>query len=237
MAKPEALALLRQTVDDFLRKSFDDVRVDRVGDFHVRPRGVTTWIQVRSLDEDQTAVLIWSPSNIGMTADDGLTGFLATEANNLAFGQFELHDLGPRIHVSHALLGEFLSREELEVAVEAVAEASARYGPIVKERFGGRLASELEIRAGQPVPLLDEIADVVERTGRWPPEPIAAADSDPSKVRRAFSFVLPPAMAVGVLFLAYRLWDRWWLAILLAFAGWIVGAWIARTVRGRGLRS
>jgi hypothetical protein len=204
MAEPEALAVLRQTVDGFLRNSFDDVRVDRVGDFHVRPRGVTTWIQVRSLDEEQTAVLVWSPSNIGMTADAGLTSFLATEANNLAFGQFELHDLGPRIHVSHALLGEFLSREELEVAVEAVAEASVRYGPIVKERFGGRLASELEISAGQPVPLLDEIAEVVDRTGRWPPEPVVAPDTGRSTMRRALVFVLPPALAVAVLLLMYQ---------------------------------
>ena len=207
MAKPEALAVLRQTVDDFLRKSFDDVRVDRVGDFHVRPRGVTTWIQVRSLDEEQTAVLIWSPSNIGMTADAGLTGFLATEANNLAFGQFELHDLGPRIHVSHALLGEFLSREELEVAVEAVAEASARYGPIVKERFGGRLASELEIRAGEPIPLLEEIADVVDRTGSWPPPTKAASETDPSLMRRTFPLVLLAVLALGIVFLAYQWWS------------------------------
>jgi hypothetical protein len=204
MAKPEALALLRQTVDDFLRKSFDDVRVDRVGDLHVRPHGVTTWVQVRSLDEDQTAVLVWSPSNIGMPADAELTGFLATEANNLAFGQFELHDLGPRIHVSHALLGEFLSREELEVAVESVAEASARYGPIVKERFGGRLASELEIRAGQPIPLLEEIADAVERTGRWPPDPAPAADTGSSTMRRALVFALAGALAVGVVLLTYQ---------------------------------
>jgi hypothetical protein len=207
MAKPEALALLRQTVDDFLRKSFDDVRVDRVGDLHVRPHGVTTWVQVRSLDEDQTAVLVWSPSNIGMTADAGLTGFLATEANNLAFGQFELHDLGPRIHVSHALLGEFLSREELEVAVEAVAEASARYGPIVKERFGGRLASELEIRAGQPIPLIEEIAEVVERTGSWPPPPEAASETDPSVIRRTLPFILVAVLALGVAFLAYHWWS------------------------------
>jgi hypothetical protein len=207
MAKPEALALLRQTVDDFLRKSFDDVRVDRVGDFHVRPRGVTTWIQVRSLDEDQTAVLVWSPSNIGMTADAELTGFLATEANNLVFAQFELHDLGPRIHVSHALLGEFLSREELEVAVESVAEASARYGPIVKERFGGRLASEHEIRAGEPIPLLEEIAEVVERTGSWPPPPKAASGTDPSLIRRTFPLVLLAVLALGVVFLAYQWWS------------------------------
>lgn len=202
MAEPEALADLRQTIDGFLRKSFDDVRVDRTGDFHVRPGGVTTWIQVRSLDEEQTAVLVWSPSNIGMSADGELARFLGAEANELVFGQFELHERPTsRLHVSHALLGEFLSREELEVAVRSVAEASARYGPIVKHRFGGRLASELEIRAGQPVPLLDEIAEVVERTGSWPPRPAANA-------RRKSGYVLLPALAIGVLLVAY-LW--WWL--------------------------
>jgi hypothetical protein len=204
MAKPEALAVLRDTVEGFLRKSFDDVHVDRFGDFHVRPGGVTTWIQVRSLDEEQTAVLVWSPSNIGMAVDAELTRFLATEANDLSFGQFELHDGRPaRVHVSHALLGEFLSREELEVAVEAVAAASARYGPIVKERFGGRLASEHEIRPGQPVAVLEEIKEAVERTGRWPP-PAAAAEPPRSRVRRALVVVVPSLLAVGVLVFAYQ---------------------------------
>lgn len=292
-ADSQDFALLRETVNGFLRASFDEVRQDRDGDFFVRSLGVTTWVQPRSLAEDQTAVLIWSPSNIGVTVDAEMTSFLAAEANNLAFGQFELHDAGrppsrwsgPRIHVSHALLGEFLSRDELAVAVQAVADASAHYGPILKERFGGRLAREQEIVAGQPIPLLEEIAEVVERTGQWPPEPgtvsatstaahrpsatqgvfallgivagvvgavfaygatsswfvvafaflagsyligRAASDivTDPNKVRRALYFLIPPAAAAPVLLLAYELWGRWWLAVLLALVGWTIGSGI-----------
>jgi hypothetical protein len=78
-----------------------------------------------------------------MEAGEELATFLVTEANNLSFSQFELHAEPWRIHVSHALLGEFLSREELEVAVDAVAQASAEYGASIKERFGGLVPSEL----------------------------------------------------------------------------------------------
>jgi len=141
----QVLADLRQTIEGFLVKSFGDVRVDDDGDFEVQAGGVTTWVQLRPVDEDQTAVLIWSASNVGMAVDAEMTRFLATEGNNLSFGQFELHEEPPRIHVSHALLAEFLSREELEVAVSAVTEASAHYGRIVKERFGGLQPSELTV--------------------------------------------------------------------------------------------
>lgn len=154
MADPESLALLRRAVDGFLRKSFDDMRVDQDGDFAIRHDGVTTWVQLRSLDEGQTAVLVWSASNVGLVIDAELTQHLACEGNDLAFGQFELHEEPPRIHISHALLGEFLSREELAVAVEAVAEASAHYGPILKGRFGG----------GQPA----DPATSTHRDGRTP---------------------------------------------------------------------
>lgn len=142
MANQQALADLRHTVEGFLAKSFGDSRLDADGDFEVRRHGVTTWVELRPVADDQTAVLIWSVSNVGMAAGEELATFLAVEANNLGFGQFELHEDPPRIHVSHALLGEFLSREELEVAVDAVAAAAAHYGSSIKKRFGGLLPFE-----------------------------------------------------------------------------------------------
>jgi hypothetical protein len=148
MAGSEGVTQLRETVGGFLRASFAEVRVDQDDDFEVRHRGVTTWVQLRAIDADETAVLVWTVSNVGMAVTDEMTRFLAVESDRLTFGQFELHEQPPRIHVSHALLGAFLSREELEVAVDAVAAAAADYGPVVKEAFGGVLAVELPASAG-----------------------------------------------------------------------------------------
>lgn len=149
---------LRETVGRFLRESYGDVPEDPEGDFVVDRNDVTAWVRLRSLARDQTAVFIWTISNADMRVDADLTRFLATEGRNLAFGQFELYEETPRVHISHALLGEFLSREELKVAVDAVCWASSHYGPIVKDRFGGRLGSEVPAALSGS---LTELADVL----------------------------------------------------------------------------
>lgn len=143
MADSRAQAEVRSQVENFLRASYDEVHVDSAGDYVVRRDDVVTWVRPLALDDDgPTVVVVWSIPVVDLRVDDELTRFLATEANSLAFGQFELHDSPDRVHVRHALLGDFLSREELEVAVDAVASATARYGPLLTERFGGRLFSE-----------------------------------------------------------------------------------------------
>lgn len=142
MADSQALSTLRETLGAFLRQSFGDVPVDRDGDFVVRRDGVVTWARAIAVPQDQTAVVVWSVSNVGMRVDAALTRFLATEGMKLSFGQFELNEETPSVRVAHALLGDYLSREEVQVVVEAVASASSHYGPVIKERFGGRLHSE-----------------------------------------------------------------------------------------------
>lgn len=213
MAEPQALALLRQTVDGFLEKSFDDVRVDPDGDFEVQRDGVTTWVQLRSLDADQTAVLVWSASVIGVEIDAELTEYLAAEANNLAFGQFELLEEPSRIHISHALLGEFLSRDELEVAVEAVAEASAHYGRIVKDRFGGLLPTDVRV-----------FADPELLPGYDPDMTRTDAVDKTQLVEAALRFVGVLAGALAAVY-AYRQTSSW---LLVAYA-----AVVATSVIGR----
>lgn len=164
--KRTVLDELRETVGGFLRKSFGEVPRDDEGDLVVGCEGVSTWVRVQPLDEDQTAVLIWSVPVVGMRVDAELTRLLATEAMSLTFGQFELHEDVPRIHVSHALLGEFLSREELEVAVQSVAKASAHYGALVRVFHGGSAPNREAGRPGVGVRDEKDLTLLGERIGR-----------------------------------------------------------------------
>jgi hypothetical protein len=138
----EQVAATRSRVDAFLQASFGRVLVDEEGDFTVQRGGVPAFVQLFWLAGRHTVVLVWSVSNFDVSIDSDLTEFLATETNNLAFGQFQLYEDDARIHISHALLGEFLRRQELDVAVDAVIEATGHYGRVVRERFGGRLGFE-----------------------------------------------------------------------------------------------
>jgi hypothetical protein len=259
MPGSEALERLRNTVGGFLRASFGDAPADSDGDFVVRRDGAVVWVRLfttgvmesPSGPVEGTIVLVWAVPNVGMRVDAELTRYLATEAMNLPFGQFELDEQGvATVHLSHALLGEYLSREELEVAVSSVASSVARYGPVIKERFGGVLSSELAMSStgtapSQPdrtrhvqarfavIAVLAAIGAAVSAylvTSSWAlpifvflmtlylvARGVPDVITDPQKLKRALYFLAMPAVAAGVLALAYWWWDRWWLAVLLGF--------------------
>lgn len=135
--------VLRDTVERYLRQSFGEVPVDQDDDFVVRRGDAVAWVRPVSLPpNDVAAVLVWTTSNVDVPMSPDLTRFLAIEGANLTFGQFQLYEDPVRVNIAHSLLGDFLSREELEVAVESVLSGAERYGPRIKERFGGRRLGE-----------------------------------------------------------------------------------------------
>lgn len=144
--KASEVATLRDSVEAFLRKSYGPVRIDSFGYFWVTHRGVTTAIAADAFPDEhafgRTAVFISSVLNLETPVSPEITRFLATEAENLVFGQFELHEDTPRVLVTHALLGDSLTEQALTAAVDEVAGAVTRYGPLVKQRYGGKFESE-----------------------------------------------------------------------------------------------
>lgn len=142
MASTDPVALLRHTLERYLEESPLVFSVDADGDFAV-PRGsAVTWIRPVEWTDGQTIVRIWSITNIGMRVDGELTRFLAVESGKLAFGGFSLDEARPAVHLGHTLLGDFLSRRELEEAVEAVASTADVYDEVIVERFGGQRFAE-----------------------------------------------------------------------------------------------
>jgi hypothetical protein len=144
----DSLDALRSTVGSALRSSFDDVNVDSDGDFIVRRPDAFAWVRLMggSGDGGGALVVVWSVTNVRMRITGDLTRYLATEAANLTFGQFELDESGSAtVHVSHGLIGQGRDPaqlgKELTVVVDAVLDASARYGPIIRDRFAGELGA------------------------------------------------------------------------------------------------
>lgn len=144
MPDSEALATVRKTLQDYLTEIFGNYQVDQDGDFMVvHPLGSSV-AYIRALDwgDGQTIVRVWAITNVGMRVDGDLARFLASENNSVVFGAFALNEDKPAVHFGHTLLGDFLQRKELEVAVAAVVTTADHYDDQIKERFGGKLFKE-----------------------------------------------------------------------------------------------
>jgi hypothetical protein len=138
MASTDPVALLRETLERYLEEAPLDFTVDADGDFAV-PRGsAVTWIRPVEWTDGQTIVRIWSITNVGMRVDGELTRFLAVESGKLVYGGLSLDESRPSVHLGHTLLGDFLSRQELEDAVHAIASTADVYDELIEARFGGR---------------------------------------------------------------------------------------------------
>lgn len=128
---------LRRQLEQQLTDSGIPFSVDRNGDLAVALENATTYVRPRDQGA-RTVVRIWAITNVDVKLTDELTRFLVSENAKLAFGGFEIHEAG-RVAFSHTLLGDFLQRAELEVAVAAVATTADRYAAEIKSRFGGKL--------------------------------------------------------------------------------------------------
>jgi hypothetical protein len=137
-----ALDDLREKVDRFLREMAPNVSVDDAGDFMLDTGGAITWIRPLEWSNARTLVRVWAITNVGVDADGGLPRFLLEANAKIAIGGFRLDERGPAVVLVHSLLGDYLNRAELGVAVGSVAGTAAEYAPQIKERFGGKLFTE-----------------------------------------------------------------------------------------------
>ena len=137
-----AVDVLRERVERYLRETTLQWSVDDTGDFMIPYRSVITWIRPMPWTEERTLVRVWSITNVDMRADAELTRFLVTTNAKLAFGGFHLDENRPSVIMANALLGEYLNRAELQVAVAAVTGTADKFAPEIKQRFGGKLFIE-----------------------------------------------------------------------------------------------
>ena len=140
MARPVGAERLRRELEEHLREMGIPYGVDTAGDFEVAYGNATTYLRPRAL-RGKTVVRIWAVTNVDLDMSDELTRFLVTENAKLALGGFEIDGSG-KVAFSHTLLGDYLQRAELAVALAAVATTADRYAGEIKSRFGGKLFGE-----------------------------------------------------------------------------------------------
>lgn len=133
---------LRQKVERYLEEIFGAAHTDSEGDFVIPSGSAVAFIRPVEIHGGQTAVRVWAITNKELAVTDGLTRYLATENAKLVFGTLALDDSRGVVVLGHTLLGEFLNREELKVAVAAVAMVADQCDDEIKSRFGGRLFTE-----------------------------------------------------------------------------------------------
>jgi T3SS (YopN, CesT) and YbjN peptide-binding chaperone 1 len=116
-----SLKYLRDTDEHFVLP-FDQIMV------HVFPN---QW------GEDQTVVLVAAVTNQGMRIDADLHEFICVQNANILFGKLCLYKELQQVRFEHALLGDFLNRDELTTAVKVVAASAIAFEPQIKQRWGG----------------------------------------------------------------------------------------------------
>lgn len=136
-----ALAELRRRVEEDLREEYGAAPTDRSGDFAVALGPATVWVRPELIG-GRALVRVWSVTNVGMRVDDGLARFLLETNARLPFGGLALDESQPAVVFADDLLGDYLTRAELAMAVAMAAGATAEVGPGIKDRFGGGLFGE-----------------------------------------------------------------------------------------------
>jgi hypothetical protein len=202
----EAIAALRTAVKAHLEEDFPGHEVDE-DDFIVQ-RG-SARVFIRPIEQEgRTFVRIVSVTNVGVKVDGELTRFLATENADLAFGKFSLNEDGPYVLFGHNLLGDFLNRRELAVAVGAIGETADEYDDRIKARFGGRRFMELEFSE-----LLAAAERAAEREAVEAGAPPSGRQTLAFQARWAF---LAVAAAIGGGILSYTIESSIWLSLFVA---------------------
>lgn len=138
---PPALAELRSRVEEHLCQQYGDAPTDRSGDFTVLLGPVAVWVRPEIVD-GRALVRVWAITNVGMRVEDALARHLLETNARLPFGGLGLDERQPAVVFSDDLLGDYLTRAELALAVAMAAGTTVEVGPAIKERFGGRLFGE-----------------------------------------------------------------------------------------------
>ncbi len=138
---PPALAELRGRVEEPLRRQYGAAPTDGSGDYSVTLGPAVVWVRPELVD-GRPLVRVWAITNTGMRVGDGLPRFLLETNARLPFGGLALDESQPAVVFADDLLGDYLTRAELALAVAMAAGATAEVAPTIKDRFGGRLFGE-----------------------------------------------------------------------------------------------
>ena len=142
MADSEALAMLRTTVEKYLTESFGGYLKDQNGNYILQAGSARIMVMPLDWYQGQTLVKIMALVSRDAERVDELAKYLIEENLNLIFGKFSYEPASRMVFFEHTLLGDFLNRKELEMAVGAIASTADKYDDEIQNRFGGKKFGE-----------------------------------------------------------------------------------------------
>jgi hypothetical protein len=140
------VAITADRVGTFLERLADSVLRTSPDAFDVIAGGAPVRVSVAS-EDGRTVVEVGAVTNRGVPVSERLFRWLAEHGQDSRFGHLgcTVEDDVATVYCRYAVLGDFLDREELRLAVLAVSLAGAAARSSVADEFGGEPA------AGWPV--------------------------------------------------------------------------------------
>ena len=141
MADSERVEELRQLITKYLDELGLKYLRDQDGSFLVPwDTGVRVHLAPRDFGTDMSVVQIIAPTNLGLKVTPELAMFVATENSKFLFGRLALYPEQGAVGFEESLLGTFLNRAELEVAIGVASAMADKYDDEIQQRFGGEKA-------------------------------------------------------------------------------------------------
>ena len=144
MTDSDNLKALRESCKTFLKDSNLKFLIDQDDDFVLFFQdGVQVLVMPRELPDGHTVVRVEALCVKDVRVDGDLALFVAEANAKMLFGRLTLYADRREVHLEDALLGDFLNRAELELAVQLVAVGTDLYDDQIKERWGGKKRGDL----------------------------------------------------------------------------------------------
>jgi hypothetical protein len=133
--------IVREKVERYLQDLVGELEGGPDGPFSFRKGSARVFVVVQSLADRWTLVTIQVGVLFYVPASEVLYRHVALHAGDLLFGTLSLRPTERPGYVDvvllHSLLGDYLDREELNVAVQAIATAADAMDNQLQDHFGG----------------------------------------------------------------------------------------------------
>lgn len=135
------VAALKEKIQRYLTQNFNNITIDRDGDFSLRHESARVFVSAGSpKSADWTFASVWSPFLFGVKPTPELFEYVALHTDDTIFGHLYAHrtEDGVTLGFSQRLLGDYLDEEELTHAVVAVVTTANDLDDELQAKFGGK---------------------------------------------------------------------------------------------------
>ena len=140
--EPPGVVKVREQIEATLEKMVETYATDAHGNYALGLESARVFVVPTWVEDDRTVVRVFAITNLDVPVSAELTKYLLEKNMEFVFGGFALDADNGAVWFNHNLLGDFMTPEELETTLAAVAETADRFDDEIKGSFGGRLYVE-----------------------------------------------------------------------------------------------